>query len=302
MRLRLFENYRFLLYAPFYAAHAIRAYEAEGIAVELLPSPGPGRAEAALIAGAAEVMWAGPMRIIKHHDDEPGSPLVCFAEAVCRDPFSLVGAAPRPDFRLADLAALRFATVAEVPTPWLCLQEDLRRAGVDPARVDRVADRTMAENLRALAAGEIAAAQLFEPFVEEALAAGIGHLWHQASRRGRTTYTALVTTRERLRAEPGPLLAMVRALHRAQQWIAGREPAAIAAAIAPFFPALDLGVMARALARYAGQGVWGRDPVLPQEGFERLHAGLLSSGFIRRAVAFAECVDNSLAAAAIAGQ
>ncbi len=302
MRLRLFENYRFLLYAPFYAAHAIRAYEAEGIAVELLPSPGPGRAEAALIAGAAEVMWAGPMRIIKHHDDEPGSPLVCFAEAVCRDPFSLVGAAPRPDFRLADLAALRFATVAEVPTPWLCLQEDLRRAGVDPARVDRVADRTMAENLRALAAGEIAAAQLFEPFVEEALAAGIGHLWHQASRRGRTTYTALVTTRERLRAEPGPLLAMVRALHRAQQWIAGREPAAIAAAIAPFFPALDLGVMARALARYAGQGVWGRDPVLPQEGFERLHAGLLSSGFIRSAVAFAECVDNSLAAAAIAGQ
>jgi NitT/TauT family transport system substrate-binding protein len=302
MRLRLFENYRFLLYAPFYAAHAIRAYEAEGIAVELLPSPGPGRAEAALIAGAAEVMWAGPMRIIKHHDDEPGSPLVCFAEAVCRDPFSLVGAAPRPDFRLADLAALRFATVAEVPTPWLCLQEDLRRAGVDPARVDRVADRTMAENLRALAAGEIAAAQLFEPFVEEALAAGIGYLWHQASRRGRTTYTAFVTTRERLRAEPGPLLAMVRALHRAQQWIAGREPAAIAAAIAPFFPALDLGVMARALARYAGQGVWGRDPVLPQEGFERLRAGLLSGGFIRRAVAFAECVDNSLAAAAIAGQ
>src|SRR5579885_9326 len=294
MRLRLFENYRFLLYAPFYAAHAIRAYEAEGIAVELLPSPGPGRAEAALIAGAAEVMWAGPMRIIKHHDDEPGSPLVCFAEAVCRDPFSLVGAAPRPDFRLADLAALRFATVAEVPTPWLCLQEDLRRAGVDPARVDRVADRTMAENLRALAA-----ALLLEPSCEAALAAGIGYLWPRASRRGRTTYTAFVTTRERLRAEPGPLLAMVRALHRAQQWIAGREPAAIAAAIAPFFPALDLGVMSRALARYAGQGVWGRDPVLPQEGFERLRAGLLSGGFIRRAVAFAECVDNSLAAAAI---
>lgn len=300
MRLRLYENYRFLLYAPFYAAHAIGAYEAEGLEVELLPSPGPGRAEAALLAGAAEVMWAGPMRIIKHHDDDPASPLVCFAEVVCRDPFSLIGRAPRPDFRLADLAGLRFATVAEVPTPWLCLQEDLRQAGLDPARLDRVADRTMPDNLAALRSGEIAAAQFFEPFVEEALGSGVGHIWHQASRRGRTSYTAFVTTRARLSAEP--LLRMVRAIHRTQQWIADRAPDEIAAAVAPFFPALDRGILTRALARYAGQGVWGRDPVLPQDGFERLRAGLLSSGFVRRPVAFAECVDNRLAAQVASGQ
>lgn len=300
MRLRLYENYRFLLYAPFYAAHAIGAYEAEGLEVELLPSPGPGRAEAALLAGAAEVMWAGPMRIIKHHDDDPASPLVCFAEVVCRDPFSLIGRAPRPDFRLADLAGLRFATVAEVPTPWLCLQEDLRQAGLDPARLDRVADRTMPDNLAALRSGEVAAAQFFEPFVEEALGSGVGHIWHQASRRGRTSYTAFVTTRARLSAEP--LLRMVRAIHRTQQWIADRAPDEIAAAVAPFFPALDRGALTRALARYAGQGVWGRDPVLPQDGFERLRAGLLSSGFVRRPVAFAECVDNRLAAQVASGQ
>lgn len=302
MRLRLYENYRFLLYAPFYAAHAIGAYESEGLEVELLPSPGPGRAEAALLAGAAEVMWAGPMRIIKAHDDDPSSSLVCFAEVVCRDPFSLIGRDPRPDFRLADLAGLRFATVAEVPTPWLCLQEDLRQAGLDPARLDRVTARTMPDNLAALRSGEVAAAQFFEPFVEEALSSGAGHLWHQASRRGRTSYTAFVTTRARISDEPEALLAMARAIHRTQQWIAGRAPGEIAAAVAPFFSALDRGVLTRALARYAGQGVWGRDPVLPQDGFERLRAGLLSSGFVRRAVPFAECVDNRLAAQAVASQ
>ena len=51
LRLRLYENYRFVLYAPFYAAHAIGAYAQEGLDVELLPSPGPGRAEAPLAAG-----------------------------------------------------------------------------------------------------------------------------------------------------------------------------------------------------------------------------------------------------------
>jgi hypothetical protein len=45
MRLRLYENFRFPLYAPFYAAHAIGAYAAEDLEVELLPSPGIGLAE-----------------------------------------------------------------------------------------------------------------------------------------------------------------------------------------------------------------------------------------------------------------
>src|SRR6185437_1703922 len=188
MRLRLYENYRFVLYAPFYAAHATGAYAAEGLEVELLPSPGPGRAEAALLAGEADVMWMGPIRIMKEHERDPGSPLTAFAEIVCRDPFSLVGRRANPGFRLSDLAALRFASVAEVPTPWLCLYEDIRATGLDPDRLDRIADRTMEENLAGLADGTLDVAQMFEPFVERAVAAG-GHVWQAASARGLTAYT-----------------------------------------------------------------------------------------------------------------
>ncbi len=229
------------------------------------------------------------------------SPLVCFAEIVCRDPFSIVGGYPNPDFRLADLAHMRFATVSEVPTPWLCLQEDLRRAGLDPARLDRVPDRTMADNLAALRDGRLKAAQFFEPVVETALASGVGHLWHAASGRGRTTYTAFVTTRDLLRQKPEPLARMVRAIHRTQQWIGAHRAAEIAAAIAEFFPALDRTVLVGAVARYQTQQVWGDNPTLPEDGFDRLHRGLVSGGFIRRPVDFAACVDNTLADAVADG-
>jgi len=295
MRIRLYENYRFVLYTPFYAAHAIGAYADEGLTVELLPSPGVGLAEQALLDGAVEVLWAGPMRVMKHHDDNPGSALVCFAEIVCRDPFSIVGRHPNPGFRLADLARMRIATVGEVPTPWLCLQEDLRQAGIDPAQLDRVADRSMAENLLTLREGRVDAARLFEPVVEEALASGAGHLWHAASARGRTTYTAFVTTRDRLVRDAEPLLRMVRAVHRTQQWIHACSAAELAATVSPFFPALDSGVLTGALARYQAQGVWGRDPVLPKDGFDRLRNSLVSSEFIRRPASYAACVDNRLA-------
>jgi NitT/TauT family transport system substrate-binding protein len=299
LRLRLFENYRFVLYAPFYAAHAIGAYAEEGLAVELLPSPGPGRAEAALAAGEVDVIWMGPIRVMKHHDDNPASPLVAFAEVVCRDPFSLVGARPNPDFGLAELAGLRFASVSEVPTPWLCLEQDLRDAGIDPARLDRVIGRGMAENVAALGDGSLDVAQLFEPFVEEAVDRG-GHVWLPASARGRTSYTVFVTNRARLAADAEPFRRMTRAIQRTEHWVAAEPAETLAAAIADYFPALDRGVLTRALARYQEQGVWGRDPIVPEAGFDRLRRALLGSGFLSRTVPFAECVDNRLAEAAVA--
>jgi ABC-type nitrate/sulfonate/bicarbonate transport system substrate-binding protein len=142
-----------------------------------------------------------------------------------------------------------------------CLQEDLRQAGIDPAQLDRVADRSMAGNLLALREGRVDAAQLFEPVVEEALASGASQLWHVASERGRTSYTAFVTTRDRLVANAEPLLRMVRAIHRTQKWIHACSAAQLAATVSPFFPALDSGVLTGAIARYQAQGVWGaRDP------------------------------------------
>jgi NitT/TauT family transport system substrate-binding protein len=300
MHLRLFENYRFVLYAPFYAAHASGAYAAEGIEVEMSASPGMGRAEQALIDGVVDVLWAGPMRVMKHHDGNDDSPLVCFAEIVCRDPFSIVGRYSNPDFRLADLARMRLATVSEVPTPWLCLQEDLRQSGIDPGRLDRTGDRSMTENLASLRAGSIDAAQFFEPIVEEALASGAGHLWHAASSRGRTTYTAFVTTRDRLQRDPEPLLRMTRAIYRTQQWIKDQPAFEIANAIASFFPAVDQGVLERAIARYQIQRVWGDNPILPEDGFDQLRRGLVSGGFIRRPAAYDACVDNRLALQVVA--
>src|SRR5207237_6823285 len=107
IRLTLFENYRFVLYAPFYAAHAIGAYADEGLAVELLPSPGAGRAEAALAAGDVDVVWMGPIRVMKHHDENPGSPVVAFGEVAGRVPFSLVGAARNPVLDVPEPSLLR---------------------------------------------------------------------------------------------------------------------------------------------------------------------------------------------------
>jgi NitT/TauT family transport system substrate-binding protein len=126
MGVKLVENFRALFYAPFYATHALGFYAYEGVDVELIDSPAPGAAIASILDGSIDLSWGGPMRVMKARDIDANSPLVCFCEVAARDPFFLVGRGDRSAFQLADLARLRLATVSEVPTPWLCLQHDLR--------------------------------------------------------------------------------------------------------------------------------------------------------------------------------
>ena len=295
MAIRLSENFRALFYAPFYAAHAIGAYDAEDVAVELVRSPDPASTAAALRRGEIDVMWGGPLRVLTTHAQDPASDTVCFCDVIARDPFFIVGREQRQKFHVADLASVRFASVAEVPTPWLCLQEDLRRAGLDPARVDRVTDRTMAENADALRAGRLDAVQLFEPYATALLDEGAGHPWYAAADRGPTSYTTFYARRDTLRSRREELRPMVRALHRTQRWIAGASGAEIAAAITRYFPGAPPDRLARACERYKSLGIWGRDPVLPREGYERLRAGLESGGLVDRGAPFEQAVDNTLA-------
>ena len=291
----LSENFRALFYAPFYATFATGAFQAEGVQVTLRESPDPAKTAADLRAGRVDVMWGGPLRVLLTHQDDPSADIVCFCDVVARDPFFVIGRTPRPAFSPADLVGLRFASVSEVPTPWLCLQDDIRRAGVDPASLNRVTDRSMADNSAALRSGALDAIQVFQPYAEELLSSGAGHLWYAAANRGLTAYTTLVTRRATLNARRDELAAMVRGVHRALRWIAATPGQEVARALAAYFPAVPPSIFAAAIDRYRALGLYGPDPVTRREGFDRLQTAMLSGGALAQPIPFETCVDNSLA-------
>ena len=235
------------------------------------------------------------MRVMHAHEARADCDLVCFGEVVTRDPFLLVGREPRPDFALADLYGAHVATVSEVPTPWLCLQEDLRRADLDPEALPRVADRTMAENMASLRRGEIDVVQLFEPFAEELIAAGEGHLWYAAAMRGPTAYTSFYARRSVVSARRDEMKKLVRGLYRTQKWLHANPPEALAGVVQSFFPSVPPSLLRPAVARYRALGIWGSNPILSRAGYNRLQASLISARFVERAAPFEQTVDNSLA-------
>jgi NitT/TauT family transport system substrate-binding protein len=294
MPIKLAENFRAVFYAPFYATQALGFYAREGVEVELANSPAPAAAQSDLLDGTIDLSWGGPMRVMKARDKDPSSPLVCFCEVAARDPFFLVGRGDRPPFRLTDLSRLRFATVSEVATPWLCLQQDLRQKGVDPDRLERVVDRTMASNLEALRNGELDVAQMFEPYASMALQAGIGEILYAASTRGPTVYTTFLATRGSIVRNRAAFAAIIRAVRRMQTWLYDHSAEELTDVVAPFYPDVARDLLANSLRRYRDAGLWARRPEVSREGFERLAEGLRSGGFISRTHAYDDCVDQSL--------
>src|SRR5437868_14742036 len=136
----------------------------------------------------------------------------------------------------------------------------------------------MTENTAALRRGELYVVQVFEPFAEELISAGDGHIWYAAATRGPTSYTSFYTRRRTLTARREELKKLVRGLYRTQIWLHASLPEAVADVVQSFFPAVPAPLLRAAITRYHALGIWGRNPILPRPGYDRLRAGLISAG------------------------
>ena len=295
MAITLIENFRAVFYAPFYATAALGAYEAEQLDVTMKTSAAAEKTLTTLATGAGEVSWGGPLRIMAALDKAPKGGYVAFCEVVGRDPFFLLGSKPNPAFQLKDLVGKKLATVSEVPTPWICLQYDLRRAGLDPSAIERSPERGMAENAAALRAGEVDVIQVFHPYARDLVDAGVGHPWYAAATRGMTSYTTFNTTRSYIEKNPDAVLRMTRAMYRTLKWIAAHDGRDLAEAIARYLPDIPPPALAACFNEYRALGLWNRNPIMQRDGFVWLRDAMRSAGYIRTPFSYEDCADMRFA-------
>jgi NitT/TauT family transport system substrate-binding protein len=188
---------------------------------------------------------------------------------------------------------LRFATVSEVPTPWVCLQHDLREIGINPEAIKIISDRTMAENYASLRKGELDVMQAFEPFVSMAEMDHAGKLLYAASSRGPTVYTAFIATRVAIARQREVFVAVTRALAKMEQWLYANSAEELGNAVAPFFPHVPNDILVPSLQRYRDAGLWARNPAMSKQGFNRLGLSFVSGGLLQRPPAYENCVEQN---------
>ncbi|AWB34758.1 ABC transporter substrate-binding protein [Orrella marina] len=294
MKIVLAENFRTVFYTPFYAAYAKGEFARLGVDVSFVESPTPGSAIELMYQGKVDVVWGGPLRAIKLRDDQApvDKALLAFCEVVGKDPFFLVTSIPETPanhFALSDLMTARLAVVSEVPTPWLCLQEDIRDAGLNPSDIDIVSDKTMAQNLEAVLDGSVAYAQLFEPYVSLAVQRG-ARIVYKSADRGMTAYTTFLSTASSIERNREAFEHMATAIENVRDWINHAEPSEIVQQVKPFYPHIDTDVLETCIARYQKLGLWTCQRKISEDGFYQLRQSMKNGSFINSLPQYDQCV------------
>ena len=283
-------------YAPLVAGVALGHFADEDLDVTVVPAASyPRGTMQALLDGEIEICLGGLMRSFELAD-RTGRVVTHFAEVCSRSGFFLLARQPLPRFTFQDLIGKTVIGFAEAPTPWQCLLTVLRRAAVDPARVRIERARPLAEAHAAFRAGEGDFLEATQPAVEELVVAGVAHVAvSMGEATGPLPFTSYMATPELLAREPELVGRFVRAVYRTQRWLASREPADVAGAVASFFPTIEASLLRRATARFMRQHTWSRDPLLRRAGYAYLQDILLTGQLIRRPHPYAALVNTAFA-------
>jgi NitT/TauT family transport system substrate-binding protein len=292
MQIRLAENFRAVFYAPFYATIALGFHKEQGVDIALHDSPSPGAGIAELAAGNIDCMWGGPLRVIKERDQCPKTEdsIVAFCEVAAKDPFFLMGSPLLQPFELNDLTSLRLGVVSEVPTPWLCLEQDLRDLNINSGNIIKTSDQTMAQNATGLKQCTLDVAQLFEPYVSELELANDAVVLHAANQRGYTAYTTFITTYAKLERHAQAFEAMITAVEKFNPWLTEHGTAELAKVVQSFYPNVPSSVLERSMDRYHQAGLWTCRRAVSRQGFDRLVLSMQQSGFIQTTPSYEDCV------------
>ncbi|MGA0424542.1 MAG: ABC transporter substrate-binding protein [Alphaproteobacteria bacterium] len=286
-----YENLRGLVYSPFYIGLAEGLFKEAGVELTAKLSPAGEETVAGAIAGRVEVSWGGPMRVMREHDKDPSSQLVCFGLAVQKDPFLIIGAKANTEFTPANLLTKRLAVATTAPTPWLLLQEDLRRLGFDPSAIeltDPVDPQEALEGLNSRFDYVLA----FEPWGSKAELEKRGFILYAGARRGPLAFTSFYGPRNFLTNRRTAALALMDGLKKSLSRINSINPAEAATKIKPWFDNFDEALLAAAIGRYQRLNLWPLDTDITADGFVRLKSSLISGGFIETDAAYENIVAN----------
>lgn len=298
--LRIAATFHHPYYAPLHVAHRLGSFAAAGLEPRISFAAEAAEAQRALLRGEADLAVGGAIRAFVMADTTPPSRLLSIAEVNSRDGFFLLARERAAEFRWSDLAGARLILFAEAPTPWLCVQDLLRRRGIDPSTVKVRAGLPVPAAVEAFLAGEADYLETGQPAAEALLERGVAHLAAEVGAHvGHITYSSFVVTPETRDGRPELCLAAVTALARALEFMAAHDAETITDLIAGDFPSIPRPRLARIVSRYQRLGSWPARPLVSREGIERLGQILVAGGLIRHAAPFEAIADNSFAEAAL---
>lgn len=292
----LHEVTRSVFYAPQYVAISMGFFEDEGLDVRITTSGGSDKAMTALLSGQADICLAGPETgVYVYNEGKADHPLIV-GQLTKRDGSFLVGRADEPDFSWESLRGKSIIGGRAGGMPLMTLEYVLKAHGLEPG-VDVDVIDSIQFNLMggAFEGGTGDYVTLFEPTATEFERAGKGYIVANVGlASGEVPYTVYLVSQTMLQQDAAFVESFLRAVYRAQRWIATASDREVAKAMEPFFPDASIESLMIVANSYRATDSWKQDPIMQEADYERMLDIIEEAGELSARPDFAALVDNSI--------
>lgn len=288
-----------IYYCVHFVAEALGYFAEAGVAVEFVTTAEGGHTVRggqipALLSGQADLTVGGPMVAMKM-DQSGEALLVTFCAVAQGNPWVLAASPQRAaqTRSLADIAGARVIDVANVGTASMTFRWLLKAAELQVTLVAGSGDE--AADLAAVAQGQADFALHSLHALGPAMARGdLGLAVNLAPLTGEIPWSAYIALPSRLAELRPAFAAFVRAIARAQGWMAQTPPRAIARLVARHYPEQSEDALALSLQGYLASEVLPAAPGISDESFARFGALLQGIGWLEAQPDMGRLLDMSL--------
>ena len=296
-KVRLYEVTHSVFYAAQYIAMEKGYFADEGLEIELTNAGGADKAMAALLSQQADIALMGPEATVYVYNEGREDYTLVVGQLTACDGAFIVGREPNENFTLEDLRGKSILGGRAGGIPLMTLEYALKQAGMEPG-VDVNVRSDVQFNLMAGAftGGEGDYTTLFEPTATAVEETGQGYVLESVGKlAGKVPYTCYQVTKSTLKEDRETVEKFLRAIYRAQQYLATGKETELAHILQPHFSDSSEEQLAKVITRYREIGAFAETPVLTQESYERLLDIMESAGELTQRAPYEKIVDNSVA-------
>lgn len=287
---RLAEVAHSIFYAPMYVAIEEGYFEDVGIDIELSLANGADKVSAAVLAGDADIGFAGSEATIYVYNGGEKDYLKTFARLTQKDGSFIVAREDIKDFTLDDLVGKTIIGGRAGGMPEMTLEWALDNAGIDPKK-DVNIDTSVAFSAMSSAfiggTGDFVA--LFEPNALELEKEGYGYVVASLGELGGVVpYTAFFAKDSYLNENKELIENFDKAIQKGIDFVHNSSDKEVAEAIIDQFPDTSLDDLTKIVKRYRSIDAWPDNTEFTEEEFDHLQDIMINAGELDSKVPFSD--------------
>lgn len=293
-KVTVYQAFQSIQYLPLYVAIDKGLFAKNGLDVQKVTAGSGAAGVAAVIGGHADFSLQDPMTAILAN--LKGASLVNVAGVVAGVPVWVLVPKDSALKTPSDLSGKSVATGLNPTTSTYLLQRLLKQENIKDVSLNMV---QLGTELAPVTAGRSVAATLYEPQVDQGLAAGFKILYGFAKAYpGGYAFSTMDTLASTIKSKPQMVAAFVKSIGEAEALIQ-QSPDTAKAVAESAFPSLDKKVVDNAVQRLIDQKIYAVTPEIPEAAFKNALQLQEDVGNIKPgSVTYAGAVDNTFAQAA----